>query len=125
MVGEAQARRQDVPNAHVVLGDIEELAIDACDFVVSYYTLRFLGRPQRLAVMRKVAVALPTGGAFVVYEKVHEPNSQLQDTMHQLYGDFKLSHGFSAAEVPAKTRSLRAVLEPQTSQGNIRALREA
>jgi tRNA (cmo5U34)-methyltransferase len=122
MIGEAARRCSDTPNATLVVGDVRDIRFEPCDFVVSYYTLQFLSRPARLRVVRSIADALPMGGAFVMFEKVREPDSQLQDTMQQLYADFKLSHGFSAAEVLAKSRSLRAVLEPQTSLENTRLL---
>ena len=57
------------------------------------------------------------GGAFVLFEKVRGPDARFQDILSQLYNEFKLRNGFSSEEIVEKTRSLKGVLEPFSTQG--------
>ena len=41
-----------------------------------------------------------------------------------MYDDFKSKNGFNEKEILLKTRSLRGVLDPYTSEENIRYLKE-
>ncbi len=45
--------------------------------------------------------------------------------MNQSYIDFKIDNGFSADEILSKSRSLKSVLEPFSSKGNIDLLKRA
>ena len=69
--------------------------------------------------------ALEWGGAFVLYEKVRAPDARFQDLMVQLYQEFKVDQGFDEVEILGKQRSLKGVLEPFSTQGNIDLLKRA
>jgi tRNA (cmo5U34)-methyltransferase len=45
--------------------------------------------------------------------------------MTSLYNDFKLAQGYSAEEIFFKAQSLKGVLEPFSTQGNIDMLKRA
>ena len=42
-----------------------------------------------------------------------------------IYTDFKIEQGYNAEEIIAKTRSLKGVLEPFSTQGNLDLLKRA
>jgi len=42
-----------------------------------------------------------------------------------VYTEFKLKHGFSEAEIIGKARSIKGVMEPFSTQGNIDMLKRA
>jgi tRNA (cmo5U34)-methyltransferase len=65
------------------------------------------------------------GGAFIMFEKVRAPDARFQDYMSAMYLDYKLEQGYSADEIVAKSRSLKRVLEPFSSQANIDLLKRA
>jgi tRNA (cmo5U34)-methyltransferase len=69
--------------------------------------------------------ALNWGGAFLMFEKVRAPDARFQDIMVSLYNDFKARNGFSAEEILNKTASLKGVLEPFSTEGNLGLLRRA
>ena len=50
---------------------------------------------------------------------------RFQDYINQLYYDFKILNGFTEQEIIAKTKSLKGVLEPFTSEENLNFLRRA
>ncbi|UKY54135.1 methyltransferase domain-containing protein [Streptomyces inhibens] len=125
MVAESERKYGGQPGLEFVEADLLAYRFDPCDFVISYYTLQFLRLEERHDVIKSVYDRMVRGGAFVLFEKVREPNGHLQDLMGQLYADYKLRNGFTPGEIMAKTRSIRSALEPSTSEDNIDALRQA
>jgi tRNA (cmo5U34)-methyltransferase len=60
-----------------------------------------------------------------MFEKVRGPDARFQDMSVALYSDFKARNGFSADEILNKTSSLKGVLEPFSTEGNLGLLRRA
>ena len=58
-------------------------------------------------------------GAFIFFEKVRAPDARFQDIMTQVYSEYKAKQGYSAEEIIGKSKSLKGVLEPFSTQGNI------
>jgi tRNA (cmo5U34)-methyltransferase len=54
-----------------------------------------------------------------MFEKVRAPDARFQDMMVGMYNEFKLDQGFDYEEIVTKTRSLKGVLEPFSTQGNL------
>jgi tRNA (cmo5U34)-methyltransferase len=69
--------------------------------------------------------ALNWGGAFLLFEKVRAPDARFQDITSGLYVDYKLEGGYTAGEILEKARSLRTVMEPFSTQGNLDLLGRA
>jgi len=65
------------------------------------------------------------GGAFLYFEKVRPPDARFQDIMTGIYNEYKLEQGYSPDEIIQKSRSLKGVLEPFSTQGNIDMLPRA
>jgi len=65
------------------------------------------------------------GGAFILFEKVRAPDARFQDIATSLYTDFKIDQGYNDEEILSKTRSLKGVMEPFSTQGNIDLLGRA
>ena len=59
------------------------------------------------------------------FEKVRAPDARFQDVATALYVDFKLGQGYDWAEITEKTRSLKGVLEPFSTEGNLGLMRRA
>jgi tRNA (cmo5U34)-methyltransferase len=125
MTSEARLRCAGDARIQVVEADAGELDFAELDFVALYYTLQFIRRNRRSVILARLYASLPPGGALVLFEKVRSPTSALQDVMQQLYTDYKIDHGYSPDEVIGKSRSLRGVLDPLTSEENADLLRQA
>ena len=95
------------------------------DLVVSYYCVQFVPPRQRQELINRIYERLNWGGAFILFEKVRAPDARFQDMMVSLYNDHKARSGFSAEEILNKAASLKGVLEPFSSQGNLDLLRRA
>ena len=46
------------------------------------------------------------------------PDARFQDMMTSIYNEFKIDQGYTGNEIIAKSRSLKGVLEPFSTQAN-------
>jgi tRNA (cmo5U34)-methyltransferase len=125
MIKAAREHCRDTPNIDLRCDDIRLFNYDQADLIVSYYCMQFVPVRDRQALFNRVYEALNWGGAFILFEKVRGPDARFQDILTSLYADFKAKNGFSADEILAKTRSLKGVLEPFSTEGNLGLLRRA
>jgi tRNA (cmo5U34)-methyltransferase len=125
MVDVANEKCKDVSNISFVCDDILNLALEKSDLIVSYYTIQFIKPRIRQLVFNKIYESLNWGGAFILFEKVRACDARFQDMMTALYTDYKLEQGYSGEEIVSKTRSLKGVLEPFSTQGNLDLLKRA
>ncbi len=126
--GMAEAARKacaDYGNITIVQGDALHVELEPTDLITSYYTMQFVRPAQRQRLYDRVYEALNWGGEFIMFEKVLGPDARFQDILSTLYADFKLDQGFNEAEIMHKTRSLKGVLEPFSTQGNLDLLARA
>ena len=125
MVEAARAACADHPSIEIVEADLVDAELEPCDLVIAYYTLQFVRPAVRQRVFDRVYEALEWGGAFVAFEKVRAPDARFQDLVSTLYVDHKLARGFDEREIVAKTRSLKGVLEPFSTRGNLELFERA
>jgi len=125
MVQQARATCQEFPAVEIREVDLLAAEYEPADFIVVYYTLQFV-RPQvrQLAIDRMYAT-LNWGGGLVIFEKVRGPDARFQDIATAIYTDFKLDRGYTGNEIIAKSRSLKGVLEPFSTAGNLGLLQRA
>jgi tRNA (cmo5U34)-methyltransferase len=122
---EKRCRSRNLSNATVMLADIADVTYQQCDFVSAYLVLQFLPIHRREEVVRRVFRALRDGGAFFLFEKIHERDTRIADLIEVLYHDFKLDRGLSSHEIVNKARSLATVLEPCAPSENLLMLKRS
>ncbi|MES2179271.1 MAG: methyltransferase domain-containing protein [Gemmatimonadota bacterium] len=125
MIEKARERCEGVANIELAVGDAMLYEFEKTDMVVSYYTMQFIPPRYRQDLINRIYERLNWGGALVLFEKVRAPDARFQDMMVALYNDFKAKNGFSAEEILNKTASLKGVLEPFSTEGNLGLLRRA
>lgn len=113
------------PRVGVLHDDIIGMQMEPADLIVAYYTVQFVRPRVRQQLLEQIYRALNWGGAFIMFEKVRGPDARFQDILSALYVDHKLDQGYNGAEIVAKSRSLKGVLEPFSTDGNIGLLRRA
>ena len=112
-------------NLEYIIDDVITYNYEMSDMFISYYLLQFIHPSLRQQLVNKVYESLRWGGAFICFEKVRAPDARFQDISTSLYSDFKLNNGYSAEEILSKSRSLKGVLEPFSTRGNIEMLQRA
>ncbi len=95
------------------------------DLIISYYTIQFMHPKFRQDLINKIYKSLNWGGAFIFFEKVRFCDARFQDIASGVYLDYKLNNGYSPEEIIGKQRSLKGVLEPFSTQGNIDMIERA
>jgi tRNA (cmo5U34)-methyltransferase len=126
MVQAARRKVNPLPeNVEFIEDDILQIELEPADLIVSYYTVQFIRPAERQKLISKLYESLQWGGALILFEKVRGPDARFQDILTRLYDDYKLDQGFSAEEIISKTRSLKGVLEPFSTQGNLDLLKRA
>lgn len=129
MIDEAEKKRAlpefAMLNTEFLTGDVLDIQLDPADMVVSYYTIQFIPPARRQEVIDKIYRTLNWGGAVLLFEKVRGADARFQDIMTSLYTDYKLRQGYTPDDIIAKSQSLKGVMEPFSTQGNIDLLKRA
>lgn len=116
---------QTPTNVEYLIADALDVDYEPSDFIVSNYVIQFILPRRRQQLVDHIYQSLNWGGAFLMFEKVRAPDARFQDIASALYVDYKLDNGYSPAEILGKASSLKGVLEPFSTQGNLDMLRRA
>lgn len=125
MVDYANNKLKDYDNIDIICDDLLNVEFEKSDMIISYYTVQFIKPRIRQLIFDKIYESLNWGGAFILFEKVRGADARFQDITTALYTDFKIEQGFTKEEILDKTRSLKGVLEPFSTQGNLDLLKRA
>lgn len=125
MIDKAEENCKGIANIELACGDVLLHDYQKSDFIVAYYTAQFVPPRLRQELFNKIYQSLNWGGGFVLFEKVRGCDARFQDMMTSIYTDFKLHNGFSSEEIVNKSQSLRGVLEPFSTLGNLGLLQRA
>jgi tRNA (cmo5U34)-methyltransferase len=125
MIARAAKHLAGLSNVEVHVADAVHWDFAKTDMVVSYYCLQFVPPKSRQLLVDTIYERLNWGGCFLLFEKVRACDARFQDMMSSLYQEFKLGQQFSPSEIVAKARSLKGVLEPFSTQGNLDMLKRA
>lgn len=125
MINKAKEYCKGVNNIELYCDDVLLFDYEKSDLFVSYYCIQFIPARHRQEIFNKIYERLNWGGAFILFEKVRGPDARFQDMMVSLYNDFKKRNGFNAEEILNKTQSLKGVLDPFSTEGNLGLLKRA
>ncbi|MBQ4834660.1 carboxy-S-adenosyl-L-methionine synthase CmoA [Pseudoalteromonas sp. MMG010] len=103
--------KSDVP-VEVMLGDINELAIENASVVAMNFTLQFIPHGQRQALLEKIYANLKPGGVLLLSEKIKAQNEQCDNLLIDLHHDFKRHNGYSELEISQKRTAIENVMRP-------------
>ena len=125
MTALASKKKGSRANVQIVTDDILQYDFEESDFIVAYYTIQFLKPGERQRLFDKIYNSLKWGGAFLLFEKVRACDARFQDIMTGMYNEYKLSNGYTPDEIVGKAKSLKGILEPFSTQGNLDLLKRA
>lgn len=125
MVERAKQKCRDYPDVTIVAADAIEFDYDPADLFTSYYTVQFVHPKHRQSLIDRIYRSLNWGGAFIMFEKVRANDARFQDLMTQCFLEHKLAQGYSPDEIIRKSLSLKGILEPFSTAGNLGLLNRA
>ncbi len=104
--------KKPADNVQLMLADVSKFNLgQQASFITSIFTLQFMPKSDRQAVLNRSYDALKPGGAMVIAEKTISPNAKLQDIMTSTYYEFKRKN-FSPEEILDKEKKLRYLMKP-------------
>jgi len=109
----------------IIEGNIQNIEITNASMVVLNFTLQFIERSQREALLTKIAKGLNPGGLLVLSEKVSHGDSKTDELLIDLHHKFKRDNGYSELEVAQKRSALEKVMLTDTTEQHINRLKNA
>jgi len=106
----------------VRLQNILETDIENASVVVLNFTLQFLDRDQRQALINRIATGMRTGGVFIISEKICFEDEMEQADQTAWHHDFKRAQGYSELEIAQKRNALEDVLRPETEASHFKRM---
>ena len=119
-----QADGPGVP-VDVVHGDVRDTDFSGASLVVLNFTLQFIAPDERPLLLRRIADALPVGGALILSEKICFEDPQEQERQTDWHHDYKRYNGYTDLEIARKRTALEAVLLPETESRHIQRLQDS
>ena len=112
-------------NVKIINSKLENVKFKNCSIITSFFTIQFIHPSKRQILINKVFKSVNWGGGFFMFEKVRYPDARFQDMINQIYMDYKIDQGFSPVSIVNKSRSLKGVMEPFSTNGNLQLLKRA
>jgi tRNA (cmo5U34)-methyltransferase len=97
----------------LLLQDITELQITKASVVISNFTLQFIPKADRLAVIENIYHGLEKGGVFILSEKF-KGDDKNDAFLIDHYHAYKKLNGYSNKEIQRKRSALKDVLIPDS-----------
>lgn len=103
--------------------DIRETKIENASLTVLNFTLQFVPKEEREALLSAIAEGTRQGGALVLSEKICFDNPAHQDLLTDLHHSFKRANGYSDLEIAQKRTALENTLLPEYLQTHLERLK--
>ena len=97
-----------------VAGDVRDVEFEPASVVVLNFTLQFLPREEREALLKRIANALVPGGVLILSEKIAGETMEEDAVLVNMHHAFKRAQGYSDLEISQKRTALEQVLLPET-----------
>lgn len=109
----------------MVCAGIQDVDIVDASVVVLNFTLQFIPRAERSALIKRIYQGLKPGGVLVLSEKIAFDEPQRQRFHADSHHDFKRANGYSDLEISQKRTALERVLVAETLSCHQQRLHEA
>ncbi len=128
MVGRCQQVLAENPGLVPVVVRLENILdthIENASVVVLNFTLQFLERDQRQALINKISAGMCDGGVLILSEKICFSDAREQIDQANWHNDFKRTQGYSELEIAQKRNALEDVLQPDTEAKHLERFKAA
>ncbi|MDX8380753.1 MAG: carboxy-S-adenosyl-L-methionine synthase CmoA [Ghiorsea sp.] len=110
---------------HLREENVQDVKIENASVVVLNFTLQFIPKTERLALLKRIYAGLNKGGVLILSEKVCFDDDFEQEAHIKLHEAFKKAQGYSDLEVSRKRQSIENVLIPEPISAHHARLQEA
>ena len=121
---DAAKKNKNNINVKIINSKLENVKFKNSSIITSFFTIQFIHPSKRQLLINKIFKSLNWEEVFL-FEKVRYPDARFQDMINQIYMDYKIDQGFSATSIVNKSRSLKGVMEPFSTNGNLQLLKRA
>jgi tRNA (cmo5U34)-methyltransferase len=83
--------------------NLEEIDLKNASVVVLNFTLQFIDKEKRIAILQKIMAGLNPGGVLILSEKIAFDDQPHQQLMTELHHNFKRANGYSELEIAQTT----------------------
>ncbi|MFK7816706.1 MAG: carboxy-S-adenosyl-L-methionine synthase CmoA [Gammaproteobacteria bacterium] len=128
MISQLESRLKSLKlNARIELLNSDVNDVDMMDgsFVILNYTLQFIDRSKRDALISNVCSSLMNKGALLISEKIRYDDKEEDLIMQQLHENYKRQNDYSDMEISQKREALEDVLVRDTHEQHIERLKNA
>ncbi|MEM9157590.1 MAG: carboxy-S-adenosyl-L-methionine synthase CmoA [Verrucomicrobiota bacterium] len=105
--------------------DILETPIENASIVVLNFTLQFIPKEKRTALLARISEGIAPGGVLLLSEKIQFEEARIQKELTDLHHDFKRANGYSELEIARKRDAIENVLIPETTNVHKQRLKAA
>lgn len=109
----------------IIEGNIQDIVIENASMVVLNFTLQFIEKSERQALLTKIAKGLKPGGLLVLSEKISSEDETIDNALINLHHNFKRDNGYSELEVAQKRTALEKVMLTDSVEVHKHRLTEA
>jgi len=117
--------RQSPVVVHLFEDNVQDVEIENASVVVLNFTLQFIPKAERLALLKRIYAGLNQGGVLILSEKVCFDDEFEQKEHIKLHEAFKKAQGYSDLEVSRKRQSIENVLIPEPVSAHHARLQDA
>ena len=118
------AFKGDTP-VEVIEANIQDIKVDNASMVVLNFTLQFIDKAERQALINNIASGINDGGILVISEKISHGDSIIDEHLIDLHHDFKRANGYSELEVAQKRTALENVMRTDSVEQHVQRLKNA
>lgn len=109
----------------VIQANIQDVDFEDASVVVLNFTLQFIPKEERLALIQHIYEGMRKGGVLVLSEKVSFEDVFEQQQHIMLHESFKKAQGYSEMEVSRKRQAIENVLVPEAIEAHHARLQQA
>ncbi|MBA1185341.1 carboxy-S-adenosyl-L-methionine synthase CmoA [Stutzerimonas nitrititolerans] len=116
---------QELLPVDVIEADVLALEFQPSSLVAMNFTLQFIPREQRPALLNRIRQALVPGGALILSEKLRFEDEQEHALLTDLHVAFKRANGYSELEIAQKRSAIENVMKPDSLETHRQRLLDA
>jgi len=104
--------------------DIRQIGIENASVVTLNFTLQFLARAERQALLQTIYDGMLPGGVLFLSEKLSFDDTSINEALIDLHHEFKRANGYSELEVSQKRNALENVLLTDSREAHFARLQQ-